>query len=140
MKHAGIDPRLGADIPTDAWVHDRRIKAVVIAAPAFGFAFGRAALSNVSVPIQLWRAANDRHQPNPYYDEAVRAGLPRAPEYHVVLNAGHYDFLPPCDAHLSEVSPAICASLPNFRRAAFHPRFNAAVVRFFQLSLTGGRP
>jgi predicted dienelactone hydrolase len=135
MKHASIDPRFGADGPASAWVHDRRIKAVVIAAPAFGFVFGRAGLSGVRLPIQLWRPAEDRHQPYPYYAEAVRVDLPGPPEYHVVRNAGHYDFLPPCEAPLSQMSPDICSSLPGFDREAFHKRFNAEVVRFFQAKL-----
>jgi predicted dienelactone hydrolase len=135
LKHAGVDPRLGADIPAGAWVHDSRIRAVVIAAPAFGFAFSRAGLASVHAPIQLWRAADDRHQPHPYYDEAVRANLPRAPEYHVVAHAGHYDFLPPCDARLSRKRPEVCNSQPGFDRAAFHEQFNADVVRFFQATL-----
>ena len=135
LKHAGVDPHFGPDVPAGAWVHDPRIKAVVIAAPAFGFAFGHAGLSSVRAPIQLWRAADDRHQPHPYYDEAVRADLPRPPEYHVVVNAGHYDFLPPCDARLSRKMPEICTSLPGFDRAAFHEQFNADVVQFFQAML-----
>lgn len=132
LKHAGVDPHIGADVPASIWVHDPRIKAVVVAAPAFGFTFGRAGLSSVHAPIQLWRAADDRHQPDPYYDEAVRADLPRPPEYHVVADAGHYDFLPPCDARLSRKRPEICHSLPGFDRAAFHEHFNADVVQFFQ--------
>jgi predicted dienelactone hydrolase len=138
MKHAGIDPRFGADVPVGAWVHDRRLTAVVIAAPAFGFVFGRAGLGGIRVPIQLWRAADDRHQPSPYYDEAVRADLPRLPEYHVVQNAGHYDFLPPCDARLTEISPDICSSSSGFDRAAFHRQFDAEVVRFFLAKLRLG--
>ena len=135
LKHAGADPHFGTDVPADAWVHDPRIKAAVIAAPAFGFAFGRAGLSSVRIPIQLWRAADDRHQPHPYYDEAVRAALPRAPEYHVIANAGHYDFLPPCDARLSRKAPDLCNSTPGFDRTAFHEQFNADVVQFFQTTL-----
>ncbi|WP_085488235.1 alpha/beta hydrolase family protein [Paraburkholderia susongensis] len=135
LKHAGVDPHFDADVPASVWVHDPRIKAIVVAAPAFGFTFGRAGLSSVRAPIQIWRAAEDRHQPHPYYDEAVRTDLPRPPEYHVVANAGHYDFLPPCDARLSRKMPEICTSLPGFDRAAFHEYFNADVVRFFQARL-----
>lgn len=135
MKRAGIEPRFGAAVPATAWVHDQRIKAVVIAAPAFGFVFGRAGLSGIGVPIQLWRAADDRHQPSPYYEEAVRAGLPTPPEYHLVSNAGHYDFLPPCDARLLQTRPEICNSLPGFDREAFHKRFNTEIVRFFRANL-----
>lgn len=135
LKHAGVDLHFSSNVPASAWVHDPRIKAAVIAAPAFGFTFGRAGLSSVIAPIQLWRAADDRHQPHPYYEQAVRANLPREPEYHVVANAGHYDFLPPCDAQLSRKVPEICNSLPGFDRAAFHEQFNADVVQFFQATL-----
>jgi predicted dienelactone hydrolase len=135
LKHAGVDPHLGSQISADVWTHDPRIKAGVIAAPAFGFTFGRAGLSRVHAPIQLWRAADDRHQPHPYYEEAIRADLPQAPEYHVVDNAGHYDFLPPCDARLSRKMPDVCSSQRGFDRAAFHAQFNADVVRFFESKL-----
>jgi len=87
---------------------------------------------DIHLPVQLWSAADDRHQPHPYYDEAVRDDLPRSPEYHVIGNAGHYDFLPPCDARLARLRPEICNSLPDFDRAAFHEQFNGDVVQFFR--------
>ncbi|WP_233800873.1 alpha/beta hydrolase family protein [Paraburkholderia sp. HP33-1] len=135
LRHADVDVDFGAHVPAGAWVHDSRIKAVVIAAPSFGFAFGRAGLSGVRAPVQLWSAAEDRHQPHPWYDEPVRDDLPHAPTWHVVANAGHYDFLPPCDARLARMRPEICDSKPGFDRAAFHERFNAAVVQFFEAML-----
>jgi predicted dienelactone hydrolase len=135
LKHAGVDALPNAYASRGIWIADPRIRAAVIAAPAFGFAFGRAGLGKVLVPVQLWRAADDRHQPSPWYDDAVRDDLPRAPEFHVIANAGHYDFLPPCDARLSLRAPAICASEPGFDRAAFHEQFNNAVVRFFRETL-----
>jgi predicted dienelactone hydrolase len=135
LQHAGVDLHSSAKVPADVWVHDPRIGAVVIAAPSFGFTFGRAALSGVRAPVQLWSAAEDRHQPHPYYDEPVRADLPGAPDYRVVANAGHYDFLPPCDARLSRMRPEICNSGPGFDRPAFHEQFNADVVKAFQAML-----
>ena len=135
LQHAGVDIRVSANVPASAWVHDPRIRAIAVAAPAFGFTFGRAGLSGVRVPVQLWSAADDHHQPHPYYDEPVRDDLTRAPDYHAVANAGHYDFLPPCDARLSRLRPEICKSLPGFDRAAFHEQFNADIVRFFQAKL-----
>lgn len=135
LKHAGVDPHIGVNVPVTAWVHDPRIRAAVIVAPAFGFAFGPARLRGVRAPVQLWSAADDRHQPHPYYDEAVRDALPNAPDYHVVANAGHYDFLPPCDTRLARLRPEICNSPPGFDREAFHEQFNADVVRFFAATL-----
>ncbi|MFL6658875.1 MAG: alpha/beta hydrolase family protein [Massilia sp.] len=117
-------------------LHERRIRAAVIVAPALGFTFDAAALRQVSVPIQLWRAGDDAILPNPWYAEAVRAALPSAPDYHVVPQAGHFDFLAPCTDKLAAVAPQICISAPGFDRAEFHQRFNTDVIAYFRKSLT----
>jgi predicted dienelactone hydrolase len=135
LGRARVDPHLGADISPGVWTHDWRIKAAVVVAPAFGFTFDQPGLKNVHIPIQLWRAANDHHQPDPWYEEAVRLALPHPPDYHVVADAGHYDFLPPCSPRLMALRPAICAHPPHFDRAAFHQVFNAQIVRFFRTTL-----
>jgi predicted dienelactone hydrolase len=117
------------------WTHDARIKAVVSAAPALGFAFGRKGLASVRQPVQLWRAADDNVLPHPYYAEAVRLTLPAPPEMHVVPHAGHYDFLAPCSVALARQVPAICHSEPGFDRERFHERFDRNVVAFFRRTL-----
>ncbi len=136
MQKAGVDPsNPGIRVPAGAWVADSRIKAIVVAAPAFAFAFDQRGLRNVHTPIQLWRAADDQRQPNPYYEEAVRKALPIVPEYHVVPGAGHFGFLPPCGEALAAAKPEICSDAAGFDRAAFHSEFNAEIVRFFQVHL-----
>jgi predicted dienelactone hydrolase len=117
------------------WTHDTRIKAVVVAAPGLGFAFGTKGLAAVIQPVQLWRADDDQVLPHPYYAEAVRLALPKPPEMHVVADAGHYDFLKPCPAELATRMPAICTSKPGFDRAAFHERFDHEIVGFFKRTL-----
>ena len=117
------------------WTHDSRIKAVVSAAPALGFAFGREGLAAVRRPVQLWRAADDQVLPHPYYAEAVRLALPAPPEMHVVPHAGHYDFLTPCSSDLAREVPAICHSEPGFDRAKFHRQFDRDIVSFFSRAL-----
>ncbi len=112
-------------------VADSRIRAAVVVAPALGFTFGTEGLENVKVPVQLWRAENDVIVPHPRYAEAVRLALPQAPDYRVVPNAGHFDFLAPCSSALAVVAPAICASAAGFDRTSFHAGFNEAVVAFF---------
>jgi predicted dienelactone hydrolase len=119
------------------WVHDPRIKAAVVAAPALGYTFGREGLAGVTIPVQLWRAEYDHILPHPDYAEAVRIALPRPPEHHLVVNGDHFDFLAPCDPKLAALQTEICASRPGFDRVAFHNAFNAEVVRFFQTTLTG---
>ncbi|MBG9390477.1 alpha/beta hydrolase family protein [Caenimonas aquaedulcis] len=117
---------------------DARIKAAVVAAPAVGFAFAPDGLRNVKVPVQLWTAENDFVVPQARYAEAVRAALPVAPDYHVVANAGHYDFLVPCSNALASMAPHICASAAGFDRSAFHAKFNAEVIGFFNKTLKSG--
>ena len=122
-------------VPEPTAVADVRIKAAVVAAPALGFTFSPDGLKKVKVPVQLWRAENDVVLPHPRYAEAVRLAMPEAPEYHVVPNAGHYDFLAPCSDALASIAHAICASSPGFDRAAFHVGFDSAVARFFKNTL-----
>ncbi len=122
-------------IPASDWVHDSRIKAAVVAAPALGYTFGRAGLAGVHVPVQLWRAEQDHLLPQPFYAQAVRDDLPQPPEYHVVNAADHMDFLSPCDAEKAKIVPMICESAPGFDRPAFHAVFDADVVRFFKANL-----
>jgi predicted dienelactone hydrolase len=121
--------------PANVAVADARIKAAVVAAPALGFTFSPAGLMNVKVPVQLWRAENDVVLPHPRYAEAVRQALSEAPDYHVVANAGHYDFLAPCSDALASIAAAICTSAAGFDRAAFHVGFDAKVVKFFEATL-----
>lgn len=114
---------------------DPRVKAAVVAAPALGFVFAPDGLKNVKVPVQLWRAESDSLVPHPRYAEAVKLALPEAPDYYVVTNAGHYDFLVPCSNALASIAPSICSSAVGFDRPAFHASFNAAVVSFFNKTL-----
>src|ERR1700759_2057443 len=78
------------------WVHDPRIAAAVIAAPAVAYAFSAEALAAVTAPIQLWRGDSDEILPHPNYAQAIYDRLSVKPEYHVVANAGHFAFLAPC--------------------------------------------
>lgn len=135
IKRSGMGYRAGADLPSSAWVHDPWIKAAVVAAPALGYAFGPEGLKDVSLPLQLWRAEDDHILPNPDYAEAVRIALPHQPEFHLVANADHFDFLAPCTPALAKFAPEICVSRPGFDRVAFHETFNREVVAFFQRTL-----
>lgn len=135
LAQAGIRSVSVFSIPSDAWKPDHRIRAIAAAAPAFGFAFDRAGLASVRIPVLLWGAADDRHQPSPWYEDHIRDALPLAPEYRVEAEAGHYAFLPPCSARMLKSAPRICVDAPGFDRADFHRRLNAELIRFFQANL-----
>ena len=117
-------------------MHDARINAAVVAAPAVGFTFAAGGLHNVKVPVQLWRADEDRESPNPWNSDVVRAGLPTPPDTHSVANASHFAFLAPCSEALAKTVPRICKDPPDFDRSAFHREFNRLVVNFFSAKLT----
>ena len=125
--------------PPGAWIHDTRIAAVVVAAPALGFTFGKSGLAGVHAPVQVWRGAADTTLPQPFYAQAVADDLPTPPDYHVVPGAQHLDFLSPCDATKAKIAPGICQSLPGFDRAAFHATFDHDVAAFFTAHLNSTR-
>ncbi|WP_425991638.1 alpha/beta hydrolase family protein [Brevundimonas sp. TWP2-3-2] len=114
---------------------DARVKAAVIAAPAFGLSFTDESLAAINVPVQLWQAADDQILPSPYHAEPVRDRLGGSVDYHRVENAGHYDFLTACAPEMRAAVPELCTSAPGFDRAAFKASFNAEVVRFFREAL-----
>lgn len=129
-KLTGSHP-IPAGAMTAQWVHDSRIKAVVSAAPALGFTFGKDGLKGIKAPIQLWKAADDEILPGDDYAEAVHRDLHRPHDYRIVAGARHFDFLTPCDTAPPGASQVLCESAPGFDRRAFHRDFNAAVTRFF---------
>ena len=123
-----------------SWSHDRRIRAAVVAAPALGFTFGKQGLRNVKIPVQLWRAEADEVLPHPFSAEAVRRALPRRPDYVVVKNAGHFDFLEPCAPASARERGEFCRSRPGFSRESFHQEMNRRIVEFFREHLKSAPP
>ena len=116
------------------WLHDRRIKAIAVAAPAVTLLFAPADLRAVHIPVQMWRGATDANVPDAYDTAQVRAGVSHLDEQ-IVPKAGHFVFQAPCDETLRNQAPVICVDPPGVDRAAVHDRFNAAVLAFFQRTL-----
>src|SRR3984885_485513 len=135
LREHKVDLSANGARPDVNWVHDPRIVAAVIAAPAVGYAFSSEALAAVTVPIQLWRGDSDEILPHPNYAQAIYDRLSVKPEYHVVRNAGHFAFLAPCTPSLSAMVPEISPDPEAFDRAAFHREFNPAVVAFFKAKM-----
>lgn len=132
------------ELPTQAVVHDPRVRAMVIADPAFGPLFDRAALKDVTIPTQLWASElsgdDGITEINPGYVAAISADLPIKTDYHVVRNAGHFVFLVPCSATLAAKLPKICTDRPGFDRTAFHKELNADILAFFRKQLDVHQP
>jgi predicted dienelactone hydrolase len=118
-----------APVAETAWVRDPRIKAAVVAAPGYGFAFEPDGLRQVTAAVQLWNGVEDHNVPYQTNEAVVRRLLPTPPEYHAVPGAAHFSFVAPCPAWLF---PLVCEDAKGFDRAAFHRDFNGSVVAFFQ--------
>jgi predicted dienelactone hydrolase len=134
IKNAHGD-QLSPSTEVPHWVHDDRIKAAVIAAPAASYLFGPGDLREVSVPVQLWRVENDSQAPDAWNGAVVRDNLKVNPDSHLVQGADHFVFLAPCSAGLAAAAPQFCQDPAGFDRAAFHRAFNQAVAEFFTTRL-----
>jgi predicted dienelactone hydrolase len=121
-----------AVVPPGTWRADRRIRAIVVAAPALGFVFGVSGLQGVRVPVQLWAAEDDSQAPNAWNSDLIERRLPSKPEVHKPPRSGHFSFLAPCTRALARAVPLICTDPAGLDRAAFHEELDADVVRFFQ--------
>jgi predicted dienelactone hydrolase len=141
LRKNGVSLQRLSSTPAIQWIHDARIKAAVIAAPAVGYTFEPQGLVEVHIPIQLWNAGRDQIVDNSA--SIVRKLLPATTEFHSVPNAGHFSFLKPCDWKLSTIvgvmswfgTERICSDPDHFNREQFHQSFNTQVVRFFATQL-----
>jgi predicted dienelactone hydrolase len=114
--------------------HDPRIKAAVIADPLSVF-FTADSFVGVKIPVQLWASEFGGDGVLPHSVDIVDKNLPSKHEYHVVPNSGHFSFVAPCPPALAAELPRICADAAGFDRTAFHKKFNAEALAFFQAQL-----
>jgi predicted dienelactone hydrolase len=110
------------------------LRAVVAAAPGFGFGFEPAQIAELDVAIQLWGAAEDARVPQDTNIAPLAAALTPPSEAHIVDAAGHFAFRPPCNPGLEQANPRVwqmaCTDAPEFDREAFQQYFNRSVVVF----------
>ena len=136
-----VDDVAGDDTPAilDESVSDSRIKAVSVAAPAFGFAFDGKALDALTMPVQIWSGSLDERVPHDSNGGVIASFLPSEAEVERVADAGHFAFLASCNPALETRNPRVwamvCVDAPGFDRAAFHEFFNARVVAFFDRAM-----
>jgi predicted dienelactone hydrolase len=114
--------------------HDKRIKAAVIADPLSVF-FTADSFGDVKIPVQLWASEFGGDGVLPHSVDIVDKNLSTKHEYHVVANSGHFSFIAPCSPALVAELPRICADAAGFDRTAFHKKFNADALAFFQAQL-----
>lgn len=119
------------------------LRAVVAAAPGFGFGFDPEQVADLDVAIQLWGAAEDARVPQGANIAPLASALTTPSEAHVVEAAGHFAFRPPCNPALEEANPRVwemaCVDAPEFDREAFQQRFTSVVVEFLAENLRASK-
>ncbi len=122
------------ELPTAPWVHDARIKVLVLADPLNVFPTAES-LKDVNAPIQLWASEFGGDGVLPHNAPALANTLARRPEYHPVPNAAHFAFLAPCPDAMKRDAPELCVDTNGFDRVAFHKRFDEMALKFFQANI-----
>jgi predicted dienelactone hydrolase len=117
--------------PNGPLLHDRRIKAAVLADPLSSF-FTAGNLATITIPIQLWGSELGGDGVDPKTVEAVNAGLNAPHTFTKVMHAQHFSFLTVCPPEFAAQEPAICKEPAGLDRAQFHERFNDAIAKFFR--------
>jgi predicted dienelactone hydrolase len=132
----------GSEPSGEPSAHDPRIKAAVIADPAFGPLFLPDGLQHVTVPVQLWASAYSGTATtldgvSPGNVAALDRDLPPSHEFRVVENATHFAFLGPCRPQANQTVSLTCLDAPGFDRVKFHRAFDDAVRSFLREHLPG---
>jgi predicted dienelactone hydrolase len=124
-----------ATLPSSTWHHDPRIKAAVLVAPAFGFAFDPNSLKGIAAPVELWGGSEDANVPFASTVPYLKDHIPNVLAVHEVTNAKHFSFLRPCSEELKAKSLETCSDLPGFDRIAFQKMLDQDLLTFFQSKL-----
>lgn len=119
---------------------DSRIRAAALVAPGYGMLFPHTALTRVTIPVTILKADNDEVNRAPLHADALRAALPRPPEFTVLADADHYALMAACPPAVREELPELCGGVDEGTRHAIHRRLNALLARFFLATLGEAGP
>ncbi|MDR1379177.1 MAG: hypothetical protein LBJ36_09045 [Synergistaceae bacterium] len=117
---------------------DRRVKSLVLLAPATTCFWSKGALDRVNVPILLLVGEKDKHTSYDRHAKWVLEGVPDRSkiQYGIIENAGHYSFLDPFPKHLVKESFPPSQDPPGFDRTVFHDDLGFVVLDFLRRTLT----
>jgi predicted dienelactone hydrolase len=118
-------------------VHDPRVRALVLLAPAMGWLSQEGALADVRLPILLRAGAEDPFTP-PFHAEVVKRGVPDPSrvDLQLVPNAGHFSFMTPYPPELRAPELFPSQDPPGFDRARYHAALCEEVATFLGAALS----
>jgi predicted dienelactone hydrolase len=117
-------------------MHDRRIRALVLLAPATAWFLPDGSLDKVEVPILMLAAEHDPFTP-PWHADLVQKGVPDRGKVkcRVVANAGHFSFLSPFPPQMKNPGFRPSMDPEGFDREAFHRHLPGEVLEFLDEKL-----
>jgi pimeloyl-ACP methyl ester carboxylesterase len=115
---------------------DRRVRALVLLAPATVWYTLEGALADVDLPILLWLAEKDDVAPA-FHGDIVRRGVrdARRIEERLLPGGGHFSFCTPFPPERVRPDFPPSQDPPGFDRAAMQPLIHAAVATFLRETL-----
>ena len=117
--------------------HDRRVKAIVLMAPAAGYFMPAGSLDKVDIPILLLIGEMDHITPTKWTKDVILKGVPDKAQVTVrtILNAGHFSFLSPFPAEMSGKDFAPSTDPEGFDREEFHQKLPVEIHDFLNRHL-----
>lgn len=116
---------------------DDRIRALVLMAPAMPWLQGSGALDEITAACLIFSAEHDAFT-NSWHTNVVLNGYPeQTPMRHIpVANAGHFSFMSPFPARMSQIPGFLPAQDPEgFDRETFQPILAKEIMKFFEQNL-----
>jgi len=117
-------------------VHDPRVRAIVLLAPAAPWLMPTGALADVTIPVLMRTGEKDQHSPV-FYDSVLLPNFPDRSrvDYQMVPNAGHFSFLSPFPPAMTGPLFPPSQDPPGFDRPAYLPVLCGEVLAFLRAAL-----
>ncbi len=134
-QKAKIEQESNTDYSLDfSSLHDQRIKALFVMAPALGQAFERRDMENVSIPILLIASGQDEVLIKPYNIKRYLNALPKDIHYYEFPKAGHYVYLHECPFIVRMIAGEACKDIGT-PRSEVHSKLRKLSLEFFSSRL-----
>ncbi len=111
---------------------DPRINSIVLMAPAAGYFMPQNSLAYIHIPILLFIAECDRFTPKKWTSDVIMEGVPTKTKVILkeIKNAGHFSFLSPFPASMTNPGFLPSTDPEGFDRQTFHRQLPIEIYNF----------
>lgn len=120
------------NFPLKQSMRDKRFKAFVIFAPAYGMFFNSASFNNFTTPVLLACAGKDSFNPVELHCEPLARILGKRALYLDLPSADAGALMDSCPPPLAVDLPELCNSISSEERSALHARIENTISAFFK--------